>query len=162
MTQIFVDHQTLGKIAGSVTDIHLVSDDYREFLESVRQQVEALNTNHRNIITMYYFEGRDIAEIALKISLPEDDIRRLLREALNKLRYVLAGPVEKRWPKHFKSLNDCPICGHAKRGLIEKIILNKKPGQSWGAINKVLLKKIGQSFNPPLILINHLKYHMKG
>ena len=162
MTLIYVDHNMLAKIASDKPSAFEDSEDYLKFLEQVRRQVYQLDKNHSRVIIMYYFENRDIDQIAAETGLGQQDIRKLLRESLLILKYALAGIVEKRWPDRFKNINTCPICSHPQRVDIEKIISAHKSGESWGKVNKRLRQKIGRTFNPPMVLINHLKYHKLG
>jgi len=161
MAQIFVDHQVLTKIAAYLPSDPPESDDYRDFLDLVRQTVYDLESNHRQVVIMYYFENLDVEQITAELGLDQRIIYRRLRESLIKLRSSLAEAVKSRWPKQFRSLKLCPICDHPERLAIEKIIHGKKTSESWRTINKKLKQQIGRIFNPPTIMINHIKYHDK-
>ncbi len=162
MSQVFVDHQTLAKIAGSIDDSDRNDADYEAFLESVRQEVYALDSPYRQVIIMYYFENLGLDQITKEVNLDTPHLDRILREGTLLLRYSLAEMVQKRWPGRFKNIRLCPVCSHPRRVAIERILAEKKAGESWGTLNKRLRKSVGKTFNPPSILINHLKYHMKG
>jgi hypothetical protein len=161
MKQIYVDHQTLTRLAGTTPGNNEESEDYLDFLSRVRKEVESLDHNHRRVITMYYFECLDIKQIALSMKLPPDDIRSLLRESLLMLKSNLADIVAKRWPKRFSKIKRCKICGHPQRSLIEKIVRERLPSDSWGKTNRLIKKQVGCCFNPPTVIINHMKYHTK-
>ncbi len=162
MTQIFVDHNTLINLTADITSKFEESDDYQNFLDLVRRQVYGLDSDHRLAVVMYYFENREIGQIAAETGLNYRDICKLLRESLLILKYSLAEAVEKRWPGKFNNLNPCPICSHSARIEIEDIISSRKSGVSWGTVNKKIKRKFGCAFNPPIIMINHQKYHKKG
>ena len=162
MTITFIDHNTLAKIVSDKSSAFEDSEDYLAFLDQVRQRVHQLDCIHSRVIIMYYFENRDIDQIAAETGLDQQDIRKALREGLLTLKYALAEAVEKRWPDRFKNINTCPICSHPQRVDIEKIISAHKSGESWGKVNKRLRQKIGRTFNPPMVLINHLKFHNLG
>lgn len=159
MTQIFVDHQLLTKLAGAMPQKPVDSEDYLAFLQKVREAVLQLPPNHSKVIAAYYFECRVIKEIAVELGLSEADIKCILREGLLKLKHTLIPEVKTRWPNRFGHLRDCPICSHPDRDNIEAIIKAKKHSESWGAINKKLKFKFGVSFNPPSVIISHMKYH---
>jgi hypothetical protein len=161
MTQIFVDHNTLINIAADIAPDLNESEDYQEFLDQVRQQVYSLNSNHRTVAVKYYFENLEIEQIAAETGLNEQDIRKLLRESLLILKSALTEIVRRRWPDRFLQLKTCPICDHPAKIEIERIISMKKPEESWGTINQRMKRMIGCSFNPPILMINHLKYHNK-
>ena len=158
MTMIFVDHQTLSQIAG-FTPGDNENAEYQDFLESIRREVLELPADQRQVITLYYFETREIVNIATELGLPESDIRKLLRDGLNMLRHRLADLVRKRWPTKFAEARRCPICAHPRRREIEAIVKARKPADSWGKVNRELRKRFGCSFNPPSVLISHLKFH---
>ncbi|MCP4583491.1 MAG: hypothetical protein GY839_17925 [candidate division Zixibacteria bacterium] len=162
MTQIFVDHNTLINLTADITSDFEESDDHRSFLDLIRRQVYSLDNNHSRVVVMYYFENLELERIAVETGLDHRDIRKLLRESLMILKYALAEAVQKRWPGRFKKLNPCPICNHPARTEIEKIISARKPGESWGTINKKIKRQIDSTFNPPIIMINHTKYHKQG
>lgn len=161
MTQIYVDHHLLAKLAGISPAESSDSEEYLEFLDKVRKEVLALSANHRQVIIMYYFECREIEDIAAEMKLHQDDIRRLLRVGLLQLKHSLTDLVAKRWPNRFKAVKKCRICSHPRRRQIELILNARKPTESWGKINTKMKKQIGCSFNPPSVMISHLKYHMK-
>jgi hypothetical protein len=162
MTMIYVDHQTLSEIAGYAPNEVAESAGYHDFLESVRQEVSGLSDNHRQVIIMYYFESREITAIAIELHLNENDVRKLLREGLGQLKHRLTDLVQKRWPDRFAALKPCPICSHPRRRQIDKLLEARKPTDSWGKVNRAVRQKFGCTFNPPSVIINHLKYHIKG
>jgi hypothetical protein len=161
MTQIFVDHQVLANIAANPPSECYESDEYKSFLDLVRQKVYDLDSDHRQVTVMYYFENLEANHIAAELDLDQRTVYRLLRESLRILKASLAEAVKSRWPGRFDDLKSCPICNHPERTAIEKIIRGKKAGDSWSTINKKLKKRIGRIFNPPNVMINHIKYHDK-
>lgn len=168
MSIIFVDHQTLTKLAGYPSDSLWQNEksknnaDYLAFLDLVRQAVNTLDDKLRRVIEMYFFENLNISQIEQETGQSCHQVQKLLREAMLILKYSLTDIVRSRWPDRFKEVNRCPICRHPQRKTIEKIIKCKKEAESWGMINKRLKKKVGETFNPPSIMINHIKYHRKG
>ena len=160
MAIIYVDHQTLVKLAGTATSRG--SDETADQLRDiVRQAVDELDASSRQIISMFYFESRKINEIAKQTGLEIPRIREIIREGLNRLKHLLADEASRRWTGRVK-VSHCPVCLHPRRLAIEAIIQQKKTCQSWARINRRLLARIGRRFNPPSLLVNHLKYHMKG
>jgi len=158
---LFVDHQTLEKIIDNGKE-YPDDKEFEAFREKIREKVYDLDEIHRRVIIMYFFENLNLDEIADEIDLHVFQVHKLLSEALLILKHSLAETVQERWPDRFKNLNTCPVCNHPKRHLIEKIIRKKKKNESWRLVNNRLKQKTGQAFNPPSILINHLKYHTKG
>jgi len=161
MIQIFVDHQVLINIASYLPSEISESDDNSGFLDLIRQKVYDLENDHRRVIIMYYFENLGVEQIAVELGLDQRAVYRLLRESLIMLKSSLTEVVKARWPRRFSDLKLCPICDHPERQTIETIIRGKKSGDSWGAINKKLKQRIGRIFNPPTVMINHIKYHDK-
>jgi hypothetical protein len=157
---IYVDHQTLSRIAEYIPNNDDESPDYRAFLNSVRHAVKALPVSHQRAITMYYFENRETDNIAADLQLDNTDVCKLLREGLNMLKYRLADLVKKRWPNRFTRIRPCPICSHPRRLDIERIIAAKQPTDSWGKVNRALKRDVGCAFNPPSVIISHIKYHL--
>ncbi|OQX92298.1 MAG: hypothetical protein B6D58_03655 [candidate division Zixibacteria bacterium 4484_95] len=168
MSIIFVDHQTLAKLAGYPSDSIWQNEkskndtDYLAFLDTVRQAVNSLDDKHRRVIEMYFFENLSLHQIEQEMEQNCHQVQKLLREAMLMLKYSLTDVVRNRWPERFKEVNRCPICKHPQRKTIEKIIKSKKEAESWGTISKRLKKKVGETFNPPSTMINHIKYHKKG
>jgi len=161
MTIIFVDHQILVNVASYLPSKPAESDEYKDFLDMVRQKVDELEPGGRQVVIMYYFENLEAGCIAAELGLDERIVHQLLRESLKKLKASLAEAVKARWPDRCGNLKLCPICGHPERQAIENIIRAKKPGDNWGTVNKKLKRRIGRTFNPPTIMTNHLKYHDK-
>jgi hypothetical protein len=168
MSIIFVDHQTLTKLASYPSNYLWQNEkskndtDYLAFLDSVRQAVNTLDDKRRRVIEMYFFENLNLCQIEQETGQSCHQVQKLLREAMLMLKHSLTDIVCNRWPDRFKEANRCPICKHPQRKTIEKIVKCKKQSESWGIINKRLKKKVGQTFNPPSIMINHIKYHRKG
>ncbi len=161
MSLLFVDHQMLSKLVSSKKEFF--GDDKAEaFHDLIREKVYNLEDQHKQAIVMHYFENLNLTDIAGEMGLEENQVHKLLGEALSILKYVLADIVENRWPDRFKNLHLCPVCNHPEKKKIEKIISGKRNKDSWGKINSQLNKHVGETFHPPSILINHLKYHMKG
>jgi len=158
---LFVDHQTLEKIIDSGNE-YPNNQEFEAFREKIKEKVHELDEIHRQVIIMYFFENLSPDEIAGELDLNDFQVHKIFNEAMLILKHSLAETVQKRWPDRFKDLNTCPVCSHPKKHLIEKIIKNKKKNESWRSLNNRLKKKTGRSFNPPLILINHLNYHTKG
>ena len=161
MTQIYVDSQTLARIAGVSPEPDFDSEDYLEFLEAVRKEVIALPESDSRVIIMYYFECRSIEEIAGEIGIGDTDIKMILRRSLLTLKSRLDKMVRARWPRRFADNPKCRICRHPQKDEIERILREKAPSESWGSVNSRLKSKLGLSFNPPSILISHMRYHMK-
>lgn len=174
MSLIFVDHQMLAKLAGNRPPGSFGSDElwqleksendtnHQAFLDSVRQAVNALGQKHRQVIEMYFFENLNLSQIEQETGQSQHQVQKLLREAILMLKSTLAEIVCNRWPDRFQKINRCPICLHPERKMIERVISGKKEAESWGIINKRLKKRVGETFNPPSIMINHIKYHRKG
>ena len=161
MSTLYVDHQMLTQIAGNDRK-EPAANDLKAFRKAVRDKVFALEEEYRQVIIIHFFEDKSIEMIARETNTSAWQISIRIQEALKILKYSLAEIVRKRWPGRFDNLYLCPICNHPQKKEIEKIITAKKKQDSWGLLNKRLKKKIGLELNPPSIIINHIKYHMKG
>ncbi|MCD6162091.1 MAG: sigma-70 family RNA polymerase sigma factor [candidate division Zixibacteria bacterium] len=156
----YVNHQKLNAIISNESKTSI--DHSLEALRlAVREKVHALDEPYRQIIVMYYFENQKLDSIAKETGLCVPQINKHLGEALLILKYSLAEIVKKRWPNRFANDCLCPVCSHPQKHKIEMILLSKKNNESWGIINKRLKKAVKTAFNPPIILLNHLRYHMK-
>ena len=124
----------------------------------IRREVMALPDPHRQVIIMYHFENAEIDQIAREMNVSESDICRFLDEGLRLLQRRLIESVHKRWPKRFRQ--KCPICNHPRRKEIDQLLTSRKPTNSWGKTNRAIKRRFGCTFNPPFVMINHLKYHI--
>jgi hypothetical protein len=155
----FIDPQTLARLIASPEPADILDPKREIFLDNVRQTILALPDLPGRVVVMTYFEQKDIDEIACELNLPASEIKRLLKDAKLNLKNALTGLVKDYWPKKFGHLKTCPICNHPKREIIEGILTERNSSLNWAAVNKQLKLAINESFNPPSILIYHLKFH---
>jgi len=157
---IYLDPLMLAEIAGAKPE---PEDDpeLEELRDIIRNEVLALENPGREIIIRLHFERMNAADVAAEIGLSPETVVRIGREALLILKSRLQQTVGKRWPKISESAGICPICTHPRRTEIERIASAKTDGESWGSINRKIKKNVGLVFRPPMILINHLKYHRR-
>ena len=124
--------------------------------EEVRKALKSLKPELRSIICSYYFDGNSIEEIAAKNKLSEKQVSIFLRLAKKLLRNLLNNFVKSRW--RIKVKGKCRVCSHRKRKTIDRMLIAKANDETWGAFGKRLAKVTGYNFQPPQILIAHLKH----
>ncbi len=155
---IYLDPLMLAEIAGAEPEPEF-EPELERLRDIIRKEVLALEYPAGEILIRLYFEGMDAEAAAAEIGLSPESVIKISREALHVLKNRLRQVVHKRWPKFFPSAETCPICAHPERAEIERIITAKIDSESWGSVNRKLKKSVGRIFNPPMIIINHLKYH---
>jgi len=158
----FVDHQTLAKLADGKFPGFIIDNNLDDFKALIRNTIDRLSPEQKNIIIMYYFEDATFEQIINETGLNMKQIRKHLAAAKTTLKFALQKAVENRWPAAAKELTFCPICLHRYRREIEKLIVEKPDSQSWRTFNNELLKKFGIKINPPILLKYHIKYHQRG
>ncbi len=161
MKIIYLDPLMLAEMAGAKSEPEN-DPKLEELRDSVRNAVLALENPAREIMIRLHFERMDVSAVADELGLTPEAVVRIGREALLILKCRLREAVGQRWPKSSESAGTCPICTHPKRTEIERIASAKSDDESWGSVNRKLKKKIGLIFRPPMILINHLKYHRES
>jgi hypothetical protein len=162
MQVVFVDHQTLAKLADRNLLTLADDSDLDEIKQKVRQAISRLSPNQQTIIIMYYFEDASIEQIAARMDLTPKQIHKSLSAARTTIKHALQRTVESRWPSIGQTQPACQICLHPRRAEIEKMISEKPDSHSWRLFNEKLSNEFGLKINPPIKIKHHVKYHPKG
>lgn len=77
--------------AGFVEDVFTIEEevdaiDRREKHKAVIKQLNVLKDEYRDVILLHYVEGHTVAEVAMMLGTPENNVRVRLHRALSKLR----------------------------------------------------------------------------
>lgn len=126
-----------------------------ELVSAVKNAIQQLPDDYQAIITYLFYDGLTFDEIAQKLELPPELVMNKYQLAANQLRIFLHGFVEKRWGiRH----TVCCVCIHPQCERINRILRRKSPEETWSSFNRRLEGSVGAKFNPPQILIAHLKH----
>ena len=159
MRLLFVDHQTLARLAESNPPKEGLSES-DPIIEETRRALETLSEPYAQIVIMRCLETKTFDQIEIELGIDQERLRGMLNAAFLALRQRLLPAVRNRWPKGFAHLKGCPICAHGQRELIEQLILGKTKTQSWKSLNRRIKEEVGVIFNPPIIMKHHVKYHI--
>ena len=159
MRLLFVDHQTLARLAESNPPKEGLSES-DPIIEETRRALETLSEPYARMVILRYLESKTFEEIETELGIEQERLSGMLNTAVLALRQRLLPAVKNRWPKGFAHLKGCPICAHEQRGLIEQLILGKTKTQSWKSLNRRIKEEVGVIFNPPIIMKHHVKYHI--
>jgi hypothetical protein len=132
-------------------------------VEAVDRAINQLPDDLRQIMIRTIRMGMSAQQIANISGLTKKQVRAALYEAKRLLKIHLSDFVLMRW--NIKACGQCRICDHPQRDIIEKMLREKRRSETWGAFNKRLSRRIGETFSPPMILIahlNHLKNRIRG
>ena len=141
---------------------HEQSQLQKEIIEKVREAVERLSFKEREFIQMYWFEGKSLKELSELFGKKEHKLDGLNRRIMKKLKRILSGYVAERFGIVESNKPSCVICSHPKRSEIDRILLAKKPHETFRTIYRKLKEKYGIKISTPQTLIGHIKYHIKS
>lgn len=135
-------------------------DTDSELRRAVNDALSNLEPELRDIINKRYWEQLTPTQIASYIGIPAADVRAKIRQAHTILRPLLMEYAATRW--HFRPRGYCLICQHDKRAIIDDMLLQNPPFETWGEFGRKLENAIGEKINPPRLLIVHLKHIQNG
>ena len=137
------------------------SERQKRIVAAVRTELDKLTEAERDFIEMFWFEGRSMAEISAVTGKPVYKLEGLNKRIIRKLKNRLAEFVESEFGLKHEVGSKCPICRHPRRDEIDRMILAKKPHQTFSSIITVLKRDYGIIIKTPQIIIGHRKYHIR-
>jgi hypothetical protein len=132
-----------------------------EIVRAVRAALEKLPPFQKELIERYYFLGSSCIELASDCNLKVSEVQAYLGQAVKSLKKSLNSFVRKKFGLVTDRIRDCPVCSSPFRESIDRLILARKPNETWKNIIRILKRDFGVFINTPQVLIGHKKYHMK-
>jgi DNA-binding CsgD family transcriptional regulator len=129
--------------------------------EAVQRELERLTFDEREFVELYWFQGKSTQEIGELLGRKPYKLEGLNKRIIRKLRNRLAEFVRKEFELEIEAEYDCGICEHKRRREIDKILLAKKPEETYRRIIGILKNEFGISIKTPQVIIGHIKYHTK-
>jgi len=129
-------------------------------VKAVRESLDKLNDDEKEIIIHYHFMGQSYAEISEKSNREIFKLASLHNRALKKLKKKLSKFVENNYGIKSDSDIVCPICNHGRKTEINEIIFRRDRTKTWKPVLNILKDKYSIILKSPQILIGHEKYHM--
>lgn len=128
----------------------------------VREELEKLNENERELIEKYWYEGNTMSEIARGQGRPTYKVESFYKQVMRKLKNNLCKFVEMEFkietePEKYV----CPICSHPRLKEIDGLLATRRPDQTLGKYIKILKHDYGIVISTPQVILGHLKYHRK-
>jgi hypothetical protein len=137
---------------------HFEKDE--ELEKVVADAIGHLAPDLKDIIHQRYWEQLTLKQIAIYNDISTAEVKSRIRRAQTLLRPLLIDFAASRW--HFKPSGYCLICRHSKRDIIDRLLRQKPPLQTWGEFGRILELAIGEKINPPRLLIVHLSHFENG
>jgi hypothetical protein len=128
--------------------------------KAVRDSLDKLDENEKELIVHYYFMGQTYAEISEKSNREIFKLAALHKRAIKKLKKNLSKFVENNYGITTESNINCPICNHEKRIELNKLIVGRDKTRTWKPILKIFREKYRVDLRTPQLIIGHEKYHM--
>jgi hypothetical protein len=138
---------------------HEKSDVQKEIIGRVRDAVDKLSPVEREFVQMYWFEGRSLKEVSELLGKRLHNLDGINRRVLRKLKRILSEYVAARFGIIEPNNSDCIICNHPDRREIDRLLIAKKPDETYRPIYRQLRSRFGLRISTPQILIGHIKYH---
>lgn len=132
-----------------------------EIVRVVREALEKLPPFQKELIERYYFLGSSCMELSGDYDLKISEVQAYLGQAVKSLKKSLNSFVRKKFGLVTNRIPDCPVCSSPFRESIDRLILARKPNETWKNIIRILKRDFGVFINTPQVLIGHKKYHMK-
>lgn len=137
------------------------SERQLRIIAAVRRELDGLTEFEREFVELFWFEGRSIAAISTLTGKPVYKLEGLCKRIIRKLKNRLSGFVESEFGLKHSVGSQCLICKHPRRDEIDRMILAKKPHQTYSSIIKTLKQDYGIIIKTPQIIIGHKKYHIR-
>ncbi len=133
----------------------------KEIVDKVGRAISRLTEREQEFARLYWNEGRSVDEMVVAFNKSPHNIESMNRRILRKLRNDLADFVKERFGIDVESGRKCPICSHARRADIERILRAKTERETFRPVYRKLRDGFGLEIRTPQILIGHMKYHMR-
>jgi len=147
------------KIKNFFDIIETGSEKSEEIDRQVRHAIESLSEDEMEFVIRFYFMGQGYNEISDKSGRVNHKLEALHKRAIRKLKNRLQPFVKKCFGIKIKKGRACLICDSPQRLKIDRIILKKKPEETWSPVIKQIQEKFGLKIKSPQTLIGHQKYH---
>ena len=136
------------------------SEKQKRIIKAVRTEIDRLSEIEREFVEMFWFEGRSLADIARVTGKQVYKLEGLSKRINRKLKNRLAGFVDSEFGLKAETGAKCLICNHPQRAKIDRMILAKKPQQTYKQIITTLKEEYGIIIKTPQMIIGHRKYHI--
>lgn len=130
-----------------------------EIGEAVREAVRQIVGLERTVIEGYYFDGMSLGQIARSQDVSLNRAVTAHRQALRRLRVMLAPLVERMFGIGVTRVASCPVCVAEWRHDAEGIMDSKTADQTWGVIMTRIERATGWRAASPQVLIAHQRKH---
>jgi lambda repressor-like predicted transcriptional regulator len=147
------------------TPLPSVGDLLREYerkeliRKEVRKAIVLLESQERDIIGRFYFAGQSFRKIARQTGYTERQVQAVQKQALRKLRRLLAPFVARLYAIETHPETQCVICNSPYRPQIDLLIKYRDRKATWRSILREIRQKFGLAIKTPQTLIGHEKYH---
>ena len=128
----------------------------------VREEIEKLDADERDLIEKYWYEGKTMSEIARGKGRPTCKLESFYKQVMRKLKNRLRKFVE----MEFKIVSEpeenlCPICSHPCLKEIDDLLVTRRPEETLSRFIRILKLDYGIVIKTPQVILGHLKYHRK-
>ncbi|MFZ1682633.1 MAG: hypothetical protein WAU88_00750 [Candidatus Zixiibacteriota bacterium] len=127
--------------------------------EQVGVAVAQLCYEQREFIERFYYAGESYFEIARGLHHAPRRLETVHRQALKRLRKILAPLVRSYYGITKDAATGCPICQSEHRETIDDLIGNRDRTRYWQPVMREIRDKYGIRIKSPMTLIGHEKYH---
>lgn len=127
---------------------------------AVREALERLSDDERELVMLHYFDGLSLVEIARRADRAAYKVETMHRRAIAKLRRSLAAFVEAEF-EITMPVDDCPLCRSRHRGSIDQIIRERDRRRTWAPVLRCLRDEFGIEHLSVQRLIGHVRYHLQ-
>ena len=147
-------------IIGTLNKEQINIDESEKIEKAVREALNELDEEEKELIVHYYFMGKTYTEISEKSNREIFKLSALHKRAVKKLRNKLSKFVEKYYGIKSETNADCQICNHSNNTEINRLIFERDKTKTWKPILKILREKYSINLKTPQLLIGHEKYHI--
>jgi len=135
----------------------------QKITRAVRKALKQLPYEEQEFIERFYFAGQSYREISSEIDCRLTRMEGLHRQAVARLKKLLAPFVKREFGIILKSRTRtvCPVCISPYRDQIDTVIDQKKPEETWKKTICILKERYNIPIKSPQTLIGHMKYHIK-
>jgi hypothetical protein len=127
--------------------------------EQVGVAVAQLCPEQREFIERFYYAGESYFEIAQRLHHAPRRLESVHRQALKRLKKILAPLVRSYYGITKDAAVGCPICQSEHRQTIDDLIASRDRTRYWQPVMREIRDKCGLRIKSPMTLIGHEKYH---
>ncbi len=145
-------------VTGNEVDPAVPEPRSQEIERRVREALQALTSDEREIIERIHYMGQTYREISEKSGREIHRLESLHNRAIRRLRKELR-PLVKELFGIDPPLPKCVVCRSPMRHEIDRIIDSHDPRRSWRAVLVQIREECGLRIRSPQMLIGHRRYH---